>query len=355
MQEFLCYNIEQFMGDYMALTQKEKELLELLNQSENGYTFNELICKLSSRKDYLNKYLNHLKLAGYNPIKRYYSDGRTRIYFPPTVGSLNVESNRKSVPIVTFSHETELKALVISDLHLGCAAAMPEVFDEVYEYATANGIHIIFGCGDLLDGEAERGAAAGPLNGRRLCLQEQIDLLLKTLGDHEKYSSRVNVVDVARAINTARNDLIIGEQDELKVSIRNEVVRLNHIKPKTDQEEKRINRINIFGHSHRYESRIICPQLRPLERCLMITAPTLSNLKKCGGVVFPSILELDIYFNKMYIDSTVVKELKLRKDTGKFELVTESAYMFPKKNTENVSMHDVEYYRPEHTKKLTKK
>lgn len=350
----------------MLLTQKEKELLELLNQSKNGYTFNELLCQLPSRKDYLNKYLSHLKLAGYNPIKRYYSDGRTRIFFPTSVGQLNSENNCKGIPIVTFSHETEFKALVISDLHLGCMLAMPEALDKVYEYATANGIHTILGCGDLLDGEAQR--AACPSGKYHLNIQEQIELLLKkypydkniltfaVLGDHEKHSSQVNILNIAHAINTARNDLIISERNCLKLLIRNEDITLKH--QKSDHSIKNledISSINIFGHSHNYESQIVCPQRIPLDRKLIITAPTLSKLRKYGGVSCPTMLELNLHFDHMYIRSAVVKELELKNNAVNFELLSELAFTFPKKNTENVTMHNVEYYRPEHTKKIVKK
>lgn len=342
------------------LTKKGTELLGLLNQK--AYTFNELKYELKCRRDLLTKYLNDMQLSGYDIYRRYYSDGRTKLILPNTVEQNEKNKSLDITPIITFSHETEFDALVISDLHLGCAGECVGILDKVYEYATKNGIHIIFGCGDILDGEATNSAQKFKLNiGRHMSIQEQIEYLIKnypydkniltftSLGDHERLSEKRNVIDIARAINNSRSDIIVGTSDVFPIGIRNEMIHLKHQK---NISNGHFARIAIHGHDHSFDFHIDHTEKNRFVKKIIIGAPSLSNL--CSyGVIAPTMLRLHLTFDKMYISSIYVEELVLENEC--FIIKDSCSYNLPKQNNENVTMRNVEYYQPEHTSKVLKK
>ena len=344
------------------LTKKGMEVLELLKQ--RGYTFNELKYELKSRRDLLVKYLNDIQLSGYDVRRKYYSDGRIRLTLPNSVEQNERVKSLEYTPIVTFSHENEFDALVISDLHLCCAGEYNGILDKVYEYATANGIHIIFGCGDILDGEEKHSATRFKTNANaHLSIQEQIEYLIKNypydkniltftvLGDHERLSEETNVIDIARAINNSRNDIIVSPNDLFKLGIKNETIYLTH---KGTTATMSPSRIDIHGHSHVHESQLVSYRQNIFEKKLSIGAPTLSKIPNFGTIV-PSMLRLHLKFDKMYISNVDIEELVLLNPSEGFKTLNVSSYSLPKKNTENVTTRYVEYYQPEHTSKILKK
>ena len=341
------------------LTKKGTELLGLLNQK--AYTFNELKYELKCRRDLLTKYLNDMQLSGYDIYRRYYSDGRTKLILPKSMEQNIKHKSYDVTPIVTFSHETEFEALVIADLHIGCAGECVGILDKVYEYATKNGIHIIFGCGDILDGEKTNSAQA--FKEKHMNIQEQIEYLVKnypydkniltftTLGDHERLSEEKNVVDIARAINNSRSDIVVGTQDLFKLWVRNEFIHLTH---KHDIPTESFSRIDIYAHYHTYQTRLVNAKSSRFEKRLLIQAPSLSNLS-CYGVIAPTMLKLRFTFDKMYISNVYIEELALVNGSEGFKVMSRVNYDLPKKSTENVTMRNVEYYQHEHTSKVLKK
>lgn len=344
------------------LTSKEIELLQLLQQRD--YTYNELLYELKCGKERLNKYFNDIYLFGLTPHRKYYSDGRIKIISPQN-GNMKLNKNVSSneTPIITFPHETMLKVLLISDIHLGCAAECVGVLDKVYDYAAKKGIHLIFGCGDLLDGEETNSAQKFRIGrGKNKNIFEQVDYFIRNypydkniltfavLGDHEKLSTEKNAIDIQRAINNARSDIIVGGYDDYKLLIRNEIIRLKH---KKDKIVKPFSRIDIYGHGHYFESHFTSLQDNRLEKKMIINTPTLSNINSGGKC--PSMLEMDLYFDKMYISRVYIEELGLLAAREGFEHIDELEYSFPKKDTDKPVMRNVEDYQPECTSKVLKK
>ena len=236
---------------------------------------------------------------------KYYSDG-----------SIGMGEFLKTTPIITRPSETEIKTLIISDLHIGCSIERLDLLDKVFEYAVRKNIHIILGCGDLLDGNKHRSAAQSTTRN----LDEQIELFVErypydnsiltfsVLGDHEQYAAKTNVDAVARKINELRKDVIISESERFLISIKNEIIKLKHKMELCSQEK-----INIFGHTHDYiksvhtnfKSAKSIDGHKVFDKGMLITAPSLSDANQ--GV--PSMLEMNMHFDNGYIDEVITKEI----------------------------------------------
>ena len=337
------------------MKEKELKLLEFLY--EKKLTYNELLNTLNIRKESLNKYLNDLKFNGYDWYKKYYSDGTTRIdIFDYT----NSEDN--SISIITRPDEEKIKTLVISDLHLGCTIERLDLLDKTFNFASKEGIHIIFGCGDLIDGVEDRSAAKNTIPD----IHNQIEYLIKNypydkniltfavLGDHEGRASRRNSVDIAKIINNSRNDVIISEQSHFCINIKNEAIKLKHISELRDQEK-----INIFGHTHKYMASLhtnvnsfgILGNARVFDKNLMITAPSLSN----GNQGMPSMLEMEIYFESGYISEANLKEYGYFGRDKEMILLSEANYSFLLPCVEDELIYNEENYEEEKIIKKIKK
>lgn len=336
------------------MKEKELKLLEILYEGKLSY--NEILHALNLRRDVLTKYLNDLKLNGYSWYKKYYSDGTTRFIIPDYTDDYDV-----SASIITKPNEETLKTLIFSDLHLGFTIERLDLLDKMFEYASKNGIHILFGCGDLLDGIAARSAAQTTISN----IYDQIDHLIKeypydkniltfaVLGDHEGHASRKNSVDIAKIINNARNDLIISEQPYFCINVKNEIIKLKHIIETRSQEK-----INIFGHTHKYTSSLhtnvnafnMIGNARIFDKSLMITAPSLSN----GNQGIPSMLELSIDFDNGFVSEATIKEFGFLGRENQIIKLSEIHYDLFKPGVDDKPIYNVEDYISETPKKIKK-
>ena len=335
------------------LKDRKTKLVNLLRQK--NYTYNELLYLMRTNERCLTKYLNQLQLDGFDMSKRYYSDGRTKIILPKNLNELEQCKNSSPIQLVTFTNETQLKSLIISDFHMCCGAENLKLLDEAFELAVKNGIHTIFCCGDLINGVRSY---------NQINLQDQMDYLIKNyphdknilsfmvLGDHEKEISEKEVINIARGINNARNDMIVGEGDTLKLQVRNEFIKMQHILSggnviTTDA------KIRLFGHSHFQKTIFGSVCGHPTHKYLAITAPA-TSYAKCMAKSFPSMLQMNIKFDRNYISSVELIEYNFV--NNKPQWYSEEHFIFPKTKKEMaLTQKNVEYYQPEHTSKVLKK
>ena len=201
-------------------------------------------------------------------------------------------------------------------MHIGCSIERLDLLDKVFEYAVRENIHIIFGCGDLLDGNKHKSAAQSTTRD----LDEQIELFVKrypydksiltfsVLGDHEQYASKNNIDIVAKTINAQRKDIIISEEERFLINIKNEIIKLKHKIELCAQ-----GKINLFGHAHNYVKSIHddfklsknIKGYKVFDKGVFITAPSLSDANQ--GI--PSMLEMNMHFDNGYIDEIGTKEI----------------------------------------------
>ena len=290
------------------MIQNEIKLLKLLREKSLMYT--EAAGILNVSNDLLMKYLNNLFLNGYDIQRQYYSDGNIRLALSKVLDDKKGRGKEdKKVPIVTSPDNDEFRAVIISDLHFGCSKERLDLVKTVFEYASYNEIHTIFGCGDMIDGDPNHSAGKSKI----LDVQEQIEYFIEkfprddeiltftVLGNHEELASKMNAVDIRRAINNNRKDIIVGNFDGFEIPIKNEIIRLEH----EALEKFKNGRINIFGHAHKYKLILNSDANDMKERFLTVSCPALSDVNQGR----PAFLEMNLTFEKGKIETAIFSEI----------------------------------------------
>ena len=132
------------------MSDQTTQLIQLLNEKK---TCNEICSILNLSNKQLFNNLTNLRNKGFVVKQKYYSNGV--ISYKPifSIKELNHYLNTKQhVNIITSHKETEFRCLAISDLHFGNSLERIDLLDKAFDYCINNGIHIIFCCGDLIDG-----------------------------------------------------------------------------------------------------------------------------------------------------------------------------------------------------------
>ena len=131
------------------MSEQTIKLIELINE---GKTCNEIchILNISNKQLYNN--LTILQNKGFYYKRKYYSNGAI-VYEPiKSIKKINEFYTSNESSIITDSNELELKVLLISDLHYGNEFERNDLVDRAFNYCIKNDIHIIFLCGDMIDG-----------------------------------------------------------------------------------------------------------------------------------------------------------------------------------------------------------
>ena len=280
-------------------------LLKLINESK---TCNE-ICKIM-RINYSQLYKKIFKLQyeGYEFIKNVYSDGNIKYSLAKNIKNLK-RLARNENEIKTSKDENDIKILVISDLHLGNTYERIDMLDEAYNHCIKEGIHIIFCCGDLIDGTYSQ------TKQHITNCEEQIEYFsqkypydksiatIAVAGDHDASCLNKYNLCMIELLKKLRNDIIIGGYNSSKVIIKNDFITLNHfIEGETGSGPASIR---LFGHYHIYKSKFT------KNNCLQVLVPTLSDLTD----TFPSALELNIHFEKKLICDVDLKHIYFENGT----------------------------------------
>ena len=322
------------------MTEKEVKIIKLLR--EKSLTYNELANILKVSDGLLKKYLNELYINGYDIQRRYYSDGGIELILSgiPVDDKKQKDKDSKQIPIIIPSEQNTFKALIISDLHFGCTKARLDLVNIVFNYATACGIHTIFGCGDMIDGDPYHSAGKSIIGDIHKQIEYFINkfpydkniLTFAVLGNHEELASKKNLVDIKRAINNNRSDIIVGNYDGFEIPIKNEIIRLEH----NTLEKFKKRKINIFGHAHKYKATLNSDELNPLERYISILTPALSDVNHGK----PSFLEMELNFENGKIIEVILREIGFDKNNTMDTNPMETYYRFPDIPDEDEEMLD---------------
>jgi len=276
-------------------------LLQMLN---DGKSNNEICEKLNINMQQLSQQLLNLKNIGIIHKRKYYSDGSIKYSGISSVKRLSEYKNYdQDRTLITDTYENDLKILLISDLHFGNEYERIDLINHAYEYCAKNGINIILCGGDLVDGSFSKGTQ------KISNLYEQIEYFIRyypydkniltfaVAGDHDISVFHDSGIDLIEMCNNYRQDIIIGGYNNSSVNIKNDKIHLYHhienaAMRRTDAP------IILHGHSHKLITELNGASLN-------ITLPTLSNILQS----MPSVLEMNIHFNKGYIENTTIKHI----------------------------------------------
>ncbi len=236
---------------------KEKIALTLSLMNE-GHNVNEIQNMLNVDYREFNKILKAIRNAGYNYSKSFSSDGEITI---KTNRTLNF-GDRKSIRISV--KDRILKAIFISDLHIGSEFENPNLLKIVYNYAKKHDCHIIFNGGDLIDGVYPD----APYKLKNPTTESQVKKVLRVhpfdpditcfmlYGNHDYRSLIDEGFDVARYLEERRYDLVSLGYGECTIHMKDDSIALIHDLSRSKKVEAPKNvTITYRGHSHKSKTR----------------------------------------------------------------------------------------------------
>ena len=205
-------------------------------------------------------------------------------------------------------NDETLKAVVISDTHIGSEKEKLDLLNDAYNYCVSKGIHIIFNCGDLIDNISNEGKVESEDRANYLLKNYPFDksiLKFIVLGNHDMSTLKVYGQNLMTMLNNYRHDLVAIGYGEGFVNIKNEAIVLSH-RPYTDcslNSDKR-SKIVFYGHSHFYRIKSFAQQTN----FIGVNVPPLCELFT-QDISYPSILDMELIFNKGNFDRLILKQL----------------------------------------------
>lgn len=287
------------------------ELMNLIiKEITENKTINEICDELNISKKKLYYYLQLLKNKGFVFKPNYCSNGEIK-YNLDCLHSINMYNKFNDLDISMESEDSDLKTLVISDLHFGNELERRDIVDMMFDYCIKNNIHIILCCGDLLDGTFSKE------NQKIENGMEQIEYFIKNyphdktistltvLGDHDFSILRKYNYDPAVLISRQRHDIGIGGYNYSTINIKNDKIQLHHQFNGEPPTTINTNKIVLHGHYHKYNANI------SNQNILHINVPPLCDIL----TPIPSALEMNLKFKKKNISAVTFKQLMVINNT----------------------------------------
>lgn len=316
-------------------------MLKLLKLIEEEKTNNEICFNLNISNRQLYSYLTTLQTKGFYFQRKYYSNGT--IIYKPIKNINNLQSilsmNNNSNKIITSPTENKLKTLTISDIHIGNELQRLDLLSRAYKYCQDNDIHIIFCCGDIIDGATTRGTQIISDT------YEQIEflknnfpsdkhiLVFGTAGNHDETSLQHNQQDLLTILRNYRHDIIMNTYNNAIIEIKNDNIQLIH---KFNKNINKEGSIIYYGHTHQYQTSL------GIDHVISVYVPSLSNIIQ----PMPSAIETSYDFKSGYIDNVDFKQIYFGEEDYILSTVKYSNLTM-KRNYQSIGIKNIEDIKPE--------
>lgn len=290
------------------------KLFELINQKS---TINEICKELSLSNRQIYNILRMMENKGFEFDRGYYDSGNI-VYTPKT--TLDTSPQKRYMNIIVENPD-KFTAVAISDLHIGSKNQRLDAINKVYDYCVKEGIHIIFICGDLID---------GTYGGEKLIKdpEKQIEFLLNNypfdhsilncaiLGDHDYSALKVASQNLATALKNYRHDIVpvgfgLGEINIKK----GKIVLMHKFNHKYEKDYNKItsstilhNDLVLQGHYHNPFG------IKNVKSNYIVDVPSLSDMRQLEKEPFPSAVKIEIEFNKDYYSQINFSKLLIKDD-----------------------------------------
>lgn len=305
------------------MTSKQKEMYELLKQE---ITLLDLANYYNLTPKQIYNRVQAIKNQGYNVYRKDFSTGDIQFSI---INSLKDDISENI--LYTLPNERNLKAIVLSDTHIGNSLQRLDVLNEVYNYCIINNIHTIFNCGDLLNGLLGNHEQILKNN-----YEKQINMFLKKypfdssiinftiLGNHDKdfYNGGI---DLKQVITKKRFDIKALAYENSQIKIKNDEIRLIH--PIDNKFNTFTNNSKIIFRGHSHVSKVKT-NANPGGFCAFV--PSCSNLSLTEEHNLPSIYDIEFVFNKNGLIKQINVSLYIYID--KFIKVNELSHTFNDSN-----------------------
>lgn len=267
------------------------QLIELIKQNK---TLNEICDILNLTNKQVYRHLLNLKNYGYTFLRDYYYDGN--IAYKQIIGAYSPEKD--TTEILMNKNDKIFKAIVLSDLHIGCDKQRLDLLNQIYDYYIKNGINIILNTGDLVDGWIGQNKKINK------DINHQLDYLIKKypfdknilnficLGNHDVHSFNKFGINLKFLLLNYRHDLIALSSGTSYINVKNENIimkhALNYNKPALGQIN---NSIILEGHHHKFLT-----NFNKKANNYHIFTPSLSEIYINNVLTLPSALEIQFSF-----------------------------------------------------------
>ena len=276
----------------------QEELLELLKKQA---TIDDLSNWFSLSQKQIYQRILKLKNKGYNILRKDFASGKVQFELTNKI----IDDTNEKI-LYTLPNTDSLRVIVSSDTHLGNIKQNIEALNGEYDYAAKNDIHVILGCGDMLDGFFSSKFKFSIYNS----YDEQFEKALKTypfdssiinynvLGNHDEDYLNNNYVDIRNAILNRRYDIFPISYKNASIKIKNDEIKLFHPSEKCNY--KLDDNIVFRGHSHKAK---FVDSEHANQQGTYVYVPTLSNMNND----IPSIYDVEFFFNSVGI----IKEINI--------------------------------------------
>ena len=272
------------------MTEMNLKVLSLINENKSLKEIaNEL--KMSEKQLYVR--IRQLISYGYflEPSYTHNSD----IYYKINTKDIN-KQKQNIITLQTPVDLKELKCIAISDLHVGNINSDIDLLKRVYDYAAKNDIHIIFNCGDLIEGI--HSCDKRNINN----IYDQIEYLIDKypydnniynymiFGNHDYHAFHHLGLDVSKKIETSRHDIVSLGFGQGIVNVKKEKILLQHELCAVDLPKNNDGiKLALVGHGHMMKTKIYDN--------LLLCLPSLSRV--CPDKTkqnIPSFIDLELHF-----------------------------------------------------------
>ena len=309
----------------------DEKIIEMI---QNNATANEISQVVGISNEQLFNRLHMLKVKECNLYRKYYYDGE--IGYQLCKGT----NDKKDICLLTRPIDNEIKMVFISDLHLSNTKDRVDLLNQVYEFCSKEGIHVIINGGDLIDG------FVGNINSKKFKTADaQIRYVLNyhpydkniinfvCLGNHDYSVFENSGQNIETILSAQRHDIVSLGYGFGKLKIKNDEIIVRHKIPTMDF-EKVNNYLIISGHYHQPKN--ICN-----EKITKINIPPLSEIVKD---VLPGFIKATIRFNDGVINYGIFEQYVF---LDKMYKVNESNYEIHSKNkTESIFIENEEDRMP---------
>ncbi len=238
---------------------REKAMI-VLNLIENGTSLTDIMTELKVTHTELSNILKYIRDIGYNYTKNYSSEGKITVKLNHGIGPTFSEKRNLHIDVVNRS----IRAIFISDMHIGSQYERPDLLKQVVSYAQDTGCHIIFNGGDVIDNIY----ADSSIIPKIPTVEKQISHFLRitpfhhnliyfTLyGNHDFKSLQDKGLDIARLIESKRFDIPSLGYGECIIHIKDDAIALTHDLKKKSKNQIPENVSAVYrGHSHKSKTR----------------------------------------------------------------------------------------------------
>lgn len=270
---------------------------QILNMIKNEYTLNEIANELwlSPKKTY--KLIQSIIDDGFLLYPIYYDDGNIKY----------VLGDEKVIKLFSV-YDSNFRALVISDLHIGNTCENLNYLYRVYNYARDNNIHIIINCGDVIDG----------LFGKSEKTIDDIDMQIQRVIEKYPYDKNIlnficlgnhdyNALECGKDISNIfkeRPDLINLGYEISFLNIENDQIIIKH--PFKVCNDVINGKLILEGHHHKM-------MLKAKDNSFCINVPSLSDLS-FGNKRIPGFIDMKLFLSNKIIQNGYFRQIGINND-----------------------------------------